>query len=290
VLTGVAAGWGVPRRNGVPCAKPTGLRPSTKGFVKFINNIVPFFAKKGVRRWSIWNEPNLGSFLCAGKGVASSGNIDHAKCKGSSLAKQASLYRKLYQAGYNAIRKLVKKGKAPKSTQVLIGELAAAHDGHKFMELVLKKGGLKAHGLSSHPYQYCTKPSKKTFKFPTNCKRKMKEGIAWTRDWRQRLSSWARSNKLRTPRGGVPPLYLTEFGYHRTGPYAVPENVRAQWYKQAMDVAKKSGAKQMVIYQLFPSNPGAWDTGLLDGAGGALQSFYGLYNWAKKNGYPVKKL
>jgi len=183
---------------------------------------------------------------------------------------------------------LKKAGKIPSNVQILIGELAGAHKGAKFMEMFLKAGKpLKAHGFASHPYQYCTDPSSKKFVFPSSCKRKMVGGIAWTKNLVTLTQKWATQNKLITPGGKKVPVYLTEFGYHQTGPYAIPQELRAKWFPKAMDVAQKGGAKQMVVYQLWPSTTGSWDTGLFDQAGAPLPAFIALKSWAKDHGYPA---
>jgi len=292
VITGVAASWGAPQLANVPCGRPPGLNPTTGELAIFINKYVPLFAKKqygGVRRFSIWNEPNLGSFLCAGTGVTSGANIDASKCKGSSLKRQATLYRKLYQAAWSKIVDLKKAKKISKKVRIFIGELAGAHAGAKFMSMVLRKGKpLTAHAFALHPYQYCTDPAKKSFKFTTSCKRKMSGGIAWTRSYKKLLSSWAKNKMLRSPGSKTVNLFLTEFGYHKTGPFAIPEALRVKWYPKAMNVARAQGAGQMTIYQLWPSAAGAWDTGLLTPEGQPLPSFIALQQWARKNGYLKK--
>jgi len=112
----------------------------------------------------------------------------------------------------------------------------------------------------------------------------MTGGIAWTRSFNKLLAKWAKKKLLITSRGKKVPLFLTEFGYHKTGAFALPEEFRAKWYPKAMNVARQQGAKQMTIYQLFSSGAG-WDTGILAPDGSPLPSFLALQAWAKKNGY-----
>jgi len=287
VITGGAANWCTPMRAGVKCANPTGLNPKVADYRAFIRQYVPQLTAVGVSRFSIWNEPNLGSFLCAGTGVSEGSNIDASKCQGSSLKRQAVLYRKLYLGAWAEFKSLAKQGKIPKNVEVLIGELAGAHNGDQFMEMVLKAGKpLRTHGFANHPYQYCTDPSSTKFQFPSSCKRKMKGGVAWTKAFVAITKRWAKQKKLLTPRGKRAPLFLTEFGYHQTNSFAIPETLRAKWYPKAMDVARSGGAKQMTIYQVWASRVGhAWDTALHNQASQPLPSFFALKEWAKRNGY-----
>jgi hypothetical protein len=93
-----------------------------------------------VGRYSVWNEPNIASFLAEGENKAG-----------------PKLYRQLYQAGYKAI-----KGADPHA-KVLLGELTAGRQGADpkaqalgFLRRVLAAGNkpLRADGLALHPYQW----------------------------------------------------------------------------------------------------------------------------------------
>jgi hypothetical protein len=57
VLTGVADGWGVPMRNGTPCARATGISPSVSEYRAFVSKWVPHFNRMGVKRFSLWVRP-----------------------------------------------------------------------------------------------------------------------------------------------------------------------------------------------------------------------------------------
>jgi len=113
-------------------------------------------------------------------------------------------------------------------------------------------------------------------------------GIAWAPRYQAQLAKLAASRALLTPKGKQVPLFFTEFGYHKTGANALPENIRAKWYPKAMEVARRSGARQMSIYQLYPGLAGAWDTSLLNAKGESLPSYIALQGWAKKQGYNPK--
>jgi len=290
VITGVAAGWGAPRdASGKACAKPVGMNPKPKDLVQFIEKYVPLFAAKKVTRWSIWNEPNLGSFLCEGT-FSDNTDIDKARCKGSTFEKQAKSYRALYLAAWDKIKALKKAKRIPQSTEVLIGEFAGAHDGLKFLSLVAKgKRTLKTCGIATHPYQYCFAPEKKKFNFPNpQCKNKQVGGMGWTGDFTRLAAKLAKEKRLITPGGKAAPIFLTEFGYHRTGANQMPEEYRAKWYPRALSFAKKKGARQMTLYQVYPSAPGRWDTSLLNPDASPSPSYIAVQNWAKTHGY-IKK-
>lgn len=68
-----------------------------------IMQMVPHYHAQGVRLFSLWNEPNLGAFLCVGH-LQEGKTIDDTKCVGSTTAKMAKTYTELYKAGYDAIR------------------------------------------------------------------------------------------------------------------------------------------------------------------------------------------
>jgi hypothetical protein len=286
-ITGVAASWGTPRMDGAACARPTGVNPLPKDLAKFIGRVVPVLVAHGARRFSIWNEPNNPSYLCAN----SKANNNTNKCIGSTLASQSKLYRRLYIAAWNKFEQLKKLGQIPQATQILIGEINGARDGEKFMKsLVRGNRPLVAHGFAVHPYQYCTSPASRKMNFRVGtCKRKMLGGIAWTPRYQRILKSFARTKALLTPKGFVVPLFLTEFGYQKSGPNAIPEAIRARWYPKAMEVARRSGARQMSIFQVFQSIGGSWDTSLLNGRAEPLPSYIALQGWAKKQLAAPKK-
>jgi hypothetical protein len=280
-LTGVAANWGNACGN-----INTGSKPSVAEWKKFVATWVPFFYKRGVRRFSLWNEPNLASFLCAG--VTTTGaDVDHSKCSTPS-AKNAALYYKLYTSGYKVIRSLEKK-KIIGKTKIWIGEFAGA-GGIGFLERILKKYKLKADGLSWHPYQYCNPPNiKGRGKFiPGFCKRAM-GGMGWIPTFNKAMAKWASTKRLTTPSGKRVPMYLTEFGYHLKAPYGIPEKYRAKWYPKALEVARKAGVKGFVLYQMY-SQPQAWDTSILNADGSPTASFRAIHKWAKKHGYKTSAL
>jgi hypothetical protein len=249
---------------------------------------VQFFGELGVRRFSVWNEPNLPTFLCAGK-FAEGKDVDHGGCS-ASYKQNANKFLELYKAGYKIIRDLQKKNHWGKKVQILFGEYAG-HTGFRMTDLMLKKAKLKADGYSWHPYQYCNPPTVKgKGKFlPGRCQRAM-NGIGYVFESQKMLAKWAKSKRLTTPKGKVVPMYLTEFGYHReTKANGVPEKHRAKWYALALERARNANAKGFVLYQFYP-RPQDWDTSLLNADGSYTESFRRIHAWAKSRGYKTTAL
>jgi hypothetical protein len=279
VLTGVSAAWGT------YCNVSTG-NPDISTYKAQMRQWVQFFGSRGVRRFSTWNEPNLASFMCAGK-YTEGKDVDHGGCS-VSYKQNAKKFLQVYKAGYKVIRTLQKKNHW-KKVQIFLGEYAG-FTGAKFTELLLKKSKLKADGFSWHPYQYCNPPSVKgKGKFlPGRCKRAM-NGMGYVFDSQKMLAKWAKSKRLLTPQGKRVPLYLTEFGYHRDYKAdGVPEGKRANWYAQALSRAKKAKAKGFVLFQFYPQNQ-KWDTSLFNADGTLTKSFRRVYKWARSKCYKVAK-
>jgi len=302
VLTGVAAAWGIATlADNSPCpgadGRPSGLNPSVKKFGRYVRSMVSRYASRGVKRFSMWNEPNLAAFLCAGKVKSVAGNIDATKCSGSTTEQAANLYAKLYQRGYEEVQDLKQKGKIPHDVEVLMGELAPGSNAGQFADAVMHGRKLHADGFSWHAYQYCTPPNSKKAEFikGSSCNRVAGKGfgIAWADDWQNRLARYHGQGSLTTHHGQKVPLYQTEFGYWRAGSSNdIPEPYRAKWLPMALDVGKKNGVRQMNLYQLFagPGTAGVWDTAILDQTGNPLPSYNAVRAWATMHGYPVTPL
>jgi len=281
VLTGVAAPWGS------PCAGqlPSGVNPNPGTVAAFVNQWVQTFDSMGVRRFTIWNEPNYPAFLCAGN-VIQRGGVDSAKCTAGKKA-SANLLRKIYSASYKVIQGLKKQNKVHHATQVFIGDTAGVDVA--FMSYLFAGKRLVADGFGVHPYEYCQNPSTgKMYHGKGACKSgRIMAGITYVGKVQAKLAALHRSKKFTTPRGGQVPMWLTEFGYKRTTSVGLGESVRAKFYPKALDKALQSGAHGMNLYQLWQSPAGSWDTSILDNNGNALPSFYAIRTWAKRHGYHV---
>jgi len=182
-----------------------------------------------VGRYSIWNEPNISSFLGSGEDAAG--------------PKQ---YRRLYQAGYRGVKQ------TDPHAQVLLGELTSGRTGAPgrtqalgFLRRVLAAGDkpLLADGLALHPYQW-SDPS-----------RKMSDpnygGISNLGRVQNELMREFHRGKLATPNGKTKvPLYLTEFGYKGADMRAT---TRAKYMRTANELARRAGARQMLWYQWLPT-------------------------------------
>jgi hypothetical protein len=209
--------------------------PKAARLGKFAKLVAQHF-KGRVRRYSIWNEPNMPYFL-------------------SPTRRAASIYRALYLAGYKAIKSVDRRN------AVLIGELAPRRNPLGFLARI--SGGLKADGLAYHPFQFYAAPGARD--------RTGVVGISSTPRIRSTLRSLARRHQLSTPRGHRLPIYFTEFGYiAKGGSVPMPDKRRADWIVKAYKYAKRQGVRQLLYYQLVHPPAGSnvsFDSGIvkLDG-------------------------
>jgi hypothetical protein len=288
-LTGVASSWGKPTTFGGNCGTANGIAPKAKWFAEFVRTWIPHFYDLGARRFSLWNEPNHPAFLCTKPPVVKpGGDIDKAKCA-CTIQEKARLFTKLYKAGYSQVKKLRKEGKLAGAV-ILAGELSSGSDVPGFIK-ALK--GIEADGFALHPYQYCTSPTTKKAQYWPGSTCKHLSGAGAGMAWLSAVKKHLRANKaIRTPAGHTPPLYLTEFGYHRRTSNAAPEEARCKWIVEAMEVAKKNGVKSMLLYHLQSSaNPATtWDTGLIDANAQPYCSFIELQKWMTANGYKTQPI
>jgi hypothetical protein len=308
VISGAAAkNFGTPQnKDGSYCnMAPTGKNPSPKAYANFIKTHLPAICEWGVKRISLWNEPNLKFFLSSSSKV----NTDQTQKENNANPKQAKLYYDLYRYGLAAVRHVQTRVPKCKGLEVLIGEISAPNNGIGFMDMVLKNGPLKADGLSIHPYQFCTPPNSKA-KPPAGamppqparytdrdvaesshwqCRQYRVGGMAWIPDWKKAIARWAKSKKLTTFKGKQVPLLLTEYALLRS-PYSasVSEDLRAKWYPIAANWALKNKVKQMLFFQLNMDHlPTGWDSGMIDNTDSrtGLPAYNALQSWAKSHGY-----
>ena len=247
---------------------------SAAEFARFAAAGAANFYKRGVRRFSIWNEPNFLGWI-------------------APLRSQATLYRGLYLKGYPAIRR-----KAPRA-QILMGETAPLVDRKRFtapitfLRKVLcvdarfkrrsRKGGcraVKADGYATHPYSYSHKPTYRG-------KSREDVTIGSLPNLVRALDKLKRLGALKRPRGGNMPIYLTEFGYLvKRSRYerAWKESDRKRFIPQAYSIAlKNKRVRQLLHYELFqPKNP-EFQTHLVKANGARLPSFFALKSWANRH-------
>jgi GH35 family endo-1,4-beta-xylanase len=255
-LTGNAPRWATGDKK-----KASPYKPNAKLFREFVTAVVSHFGAN-VTRYAIWNEPNHTGWL-------------------APLKSQASLYRALYMQGYAAIKA------ANPSAQVLIGETApyasnkrTAQPPLTFLRALTKSGRLEADGYAHHPYDLLGHAP--NYKFPG----KDNVTIGTLDRLTKFLNSLANSNKLETPAGQPLNLYLTEFGYLRTGKKKVKESTRAKWLRQAYDIAVKNPRVEQMLHFLLAQPTKKYlffDTSLVSRSGGKTASFNALADWANDN-------
>jgi hypothetical protein len=229
------------------------LNPSPSRYGRWIGQIARHFRGR-VAAYSVWNEPNLVDYLAP--------QIVRRRAVGHII------YARLVRAAYRAVKR------ADPAAKVLIGETAPSNLPLRFIERAARAlpGGLRADGWAQHPYQFVKTP-------PGRPQRRYSGGISNVGAMKASMRRLARTRKLRTGSGAPLPIYFTEFGYPRPGAYYgfFSEVLRNRYTLQAFRLAKRSGAKVLVWYQLY-NNPGQarahlWDTGLI-GADGRPSSLY----------------
>src|SRR3954454_2275653 len=164
-------------------------RPNIASFTKFATAAATAFKGK-VAFYSIWNEPNLSAWIAA--------------------SNKGAMYRRIYTAGYKAIKKVAPTGK------ILIGEtspsvgrsrgipplkflrqLACVGDNYRSIK---RCPALKADGYAHHPYDLDHAPR-------TSNAGPDSATIGTLRNLTRALT------KLRSKIKGTRNVYLTEFGY-----------------------------------------------------------------------------
>ncbi|MEA2429627.1 MAG: hypothetical protein QOI19_100 [Thermoleophilaceae bacterium] len=265
-LTGPAPAWATGNHKvGVD-------RPNAGAFKAFAQAAAEHFRLLSVTRYSIWNEPNHRGWI-------------------SPVSKGPSLYRGLYMNGYAAIKA------ADPSAQVLIAETSPFELGKKgsnamaplkFLRGVTcaktnykrarKCATLKTDGFAHHPYDF---RHKVTYKYPG----KDNVTLATLSRLTSALTKLKNAKLLTTPSGGVPNVYLTEYGYLGSGQYKLSESKRGSYLVQAFNLAQKnSRVKQMLQFILIkPSSKYIFfDTSVASRSGSPGGAYKKLAAWAKK--------
>ncbi len=226
-------------------------KPKARPYKAFVSAAAAHFRGR-VTRFSIWNEPNYKGWI-------------------SPLSAGPRVYRALYLAGYSAIKKaapgaqvliaetqpyaLKKRSTAP--LKFLRGVTCAKANYHK----AKKCKRLKADGFAHHPYDFGHKP---TYKY----RGKDNVTLATLSRLTNALKKLKKAKLLTTPRGGVPPLYLTEYGYKASGKQRVSASKHAKYLVQAFKIARKNpNVKQMLQFLLLqpPSSYRFFDTSIATG-------------------------
>jgi hypothetical protein len=249
-LTGPAPAWATANHH------VGNYKPSPRAYSRFVRAVVSHF-KGRVDRYSIWNEPNWKSWL-----------QPHFSAPG--------LYRKLYVAGYRAVKS------SDRNAKVLIGETSPQARGRAgmapltFLRKMVGRSHLRADGYAHHPYDYTHSPTTKS-RGPQDVT------IATLGRLTRELHRLRAHHRLRTPRGGQLPLYLNEYGYMVSGRFKLRSSQEAAYLRRAFSIAYHNRhVRSMLQYGLVsPPFRVNWDTSLLTSKGHARKSFYALRSWAK---------
>jgi hypothetical protein len=263
-LTGPAPAWATGNRKVGP------HKPKAKYFKQFASAAAKHF-KGRVDRYSIWNEPNHRGWI-------------------APIKSQAKIYRALYLAGYSAIKRADRKAK------VLFGEtspfgLARGRNAQpplKFVRAVVcankrykrakRCGTIKTDGFAHHPYDFDHKPK---YKYPG----KDNVTIGVLSRLTKALSKLRRAKLLTTPTGGVPYVYLTEYGYFASGKRKMSVAKRAKYLVQGFTIAQRNPrVKAMLQFLLVqpPRNRRTFDTSIASMSGKPTKAFNALASWADK--------
>jgi hypothetical protein len=243
-------------------------KPKAGPFKRFAKAAAEHF-KGRVSRYSVWNEPNHRGWI-------------------APLKSGPKVYRGLYTAGYSAIKK------ADPSAKVLIAETSPFARGKnataplKFLRGVTcankrykrakKCKTLKTDGFAHHPYDFDHKP---TYKYPG------KDNVTLSTLGRltSALSKLKKARLLTTPSGGVPYLYLTEYGFFSSGPRKVSRSKQGKYLVQAFTMAQKNKRVKQMLQYLLPQPPSIYrffDTSIATRAGKPTAAFKALAKWTTK--------
>jgi hypothetical protein len=244
------------------------LKPKAGPFKAFAQAAAEHFRGR-VTRYSIWNEPNYVGWI-------------------TPLNSAARSYRGLYTRGYAAIKKV------DPNAQVLFGETAPyalknrATAPLKFVRDVTcatpnyrkarSCGTLKTDGFAHHPYDFDHPP---TFRYPGADNVTLGTLDRLT----SALGKLRKARLLTTPTGGVPDLYLTEYGYFARGKRRVSASKQGSYLVKAFTMAQKNPrVKQMLQYLLVQPTTkySSFDTSIASRSGHPTAAYKKLAAWAKR--------
>jgi hypothetical protein len=100
------------------------------------------------------------------------------------------------------------------------------------------------------------------------------------------LDSLTANKRLTTPSGGQLDLYLTEFGYLRSGRQKQSESNRAKYIRQGYDMALAHPRVRQMLHFLLAQPAKKYrffDTSLTSQSGGRTATFKALSAWANDN-------
>ncbi len=251
-------------------------KPNPRRFAEFARDVARHF-KGRVDRYSIWNEPNHKAWL-------------------APVGKQAKIYRKLYVAGYRAIKKANRRAK------VFIGETAPFSKSRKIATPPLKFlrqltcansryrrrkrcKPLVADGFAHHPYEFTGAPKHP----PRQFNHRDDVPLAGLGRLTRALDKLRKAHLLYGPHRRRLDLYLHEYGYKVAGRGKIfPQATRAKFLVQAFTITQRNRrVRTMLQYGLAspPSNlPSAFfDLSIVTLGGERMVPFRALRAWASTN-------
>jgi hypothetical protein len=263
-LMGPAPAW-ANRNHG----KVGGVRPDARAYGEFARQAAAHFRGR-VKRYSIWNEPNLSFWL----------SPQTVRVGRSTRYEAAGIYRDMYTAAYAQIKA------TDGGARVLIGETAAYPSSRKWsglqpltflravacrdlrMRPTRRCPQLRADGYAHHAYGSGNPYSRRAAPGAVT--------IGTLSRLTSTLASLSRVGAVRTSNGrATPDVYVTEFGYHAVRD---PSWLRARRLPEALSVAQRTPrVRQLLQYMLLPPRGGdEWNTSLLTRSGRPTTPFVAL--------------
>ena len=259
-LSGPAPAWATgDRRYGT-------TRPDPRRFAHFAAAAATHFAGR-VERYSIWNEPNWYSLL-----------------KPARLG--PTMYRELYRQAQREIYRV------DPFAEVLLGEFAPmgrpglSTSPLRFLRAVMCRDSdfrrtrrcvpLQADGVAHHPY---------TLRYPPRHPGPSRDDVT-TGSLKRLVTTLARLRRvgaLRTPLGGTPPIYLTEYGWLARSRQYGPA-LSARYMREGLELAWRTPqVRQVILYEIGGAPPTStqWDTALLTHRGSPRPLFRSAVDWAR---------
>jgi hypothetical protein len=241
-------------------------KPNPSKFGRFARDAAKHFKSRGVKRYTIGNETNLKVWL-------------------APMSRSPQIYRKLYLAAYKNIKAI------SKSNQVFIGETAPYSAPRrtiaplKFLRGVTcvnarykhkRCTGLKTDGYAHHPYDYIHKFG---YKYPG----KDNVTLATLGRLTSALKKLRKAKALTTPSGGLPYIYLTEYGYFSGYKYKLPGKTHAKYLTKGFEQARRNPrVKQMLQYLLArpPKKFAFFQTNIMNNKLQPLTPYNALRKWS----------
>ena len=235
------------------------FRPDPVRFGEFARRAAERYRGR-VSRWAIWNEPNLVNWL-------------------TPVREMPELYRRLYEAGYAAIRAV------QPDAQILIGETAPyvrRGDGMaplRFLRELVAGGPLRADGYAHHSYDF-EAPPERAYPGEANVTLGSIDRLL------RLLDTLGAAGSLTTPEREPLDVWITEFGYLQRTERALRPIRRADYTRRAFELAasKYPRVRQLLQYLLvsppegFPG--GRFDTALLMRDGRSTEAYDALADWS----------